>query len=62
MLTDIFSYHFRNSSRTPVYSMSYNPAENCVLLCTVSEFYMHAYITMPISKSAFGFVVKPKPK
>lgn len=24
----------RNSSRTPVYSMSYNPAENCVLLCT----------------------------
>ena len=27
----------RNSSRTPVYSMSYNPAENCVLLCTVCE-------------------------
>ncbi|XP_015755385.1 PREDICTED: coatomer subunit alpha-like [Acropora digitifera] len=24
----------RNSSRTPVYSMSFNPAENCVLLCT----------------------------
>jgi len=28
----------RNSSRTPVYSMSFNPAENCVLLCTVSHF------------------------
>ena len=27
----------RNSSRTPVYSMSYNPAENCVLLCTVCQ-------------------------
>ena len=30
----------RNSSRTPVYSMSFNPAENCVLLCTVSLFYV----------------------
>lgn len=30
----------RNSSRTPVYSMSFNPAENCVLLCTVSLFRM----------------------
>ncbi|KAK2573204.1 Coatomer subunit alpha [Acropora cervicornis] len=27
----------RNSSRTPVYSMSFNPAENCVLLCTVKN-------------------------
>ncbi|XP_031557525.1 coatomer subunit alpha-like isoform X1 [Actinia tenebrosa] len=24
----------KNSSRTPVYSLSYNPAENCVLVCT----------------------------
>lgn len=30
----------RNSSRTPVYSMSYNPAENCVLLCTVSNIFL----------------------
>ena len=26
------------SSRTPVYSLSYNPAENAVLVCTVSSY------------------------
>lgn len=36
-MTLIYFYNSRNSSRTPVYSMSYNPAENCVLLCTVSD-------------------------
>lgn len=36
LCTLIYFYNSRNSSRTPVYSMSYNPAENCVLICTVS--------------------------
>lgn len=43
ILTGLFVSFCRNSSRTPVYSMSYNPAENCVLLCTVSDLYLHTH-------------------
>lgn len=33
-------YHL-SGSKFPVFSMSYNPAENAVLLCTVSVFHWH---------------------
>lgn len=33
----ILSNFCSSGSRSPVYSMSYNPAENAILLCTVSE-------------------------
>ena len=33
-------FYYRGS-RSPVFSMSYNPAENAVLLCTVSKIGIH---------------------
>jgi len=32
-------------SKTPVFSMSYNHAENCVLLCIVSEVILGRFFT-----------------
>ena len=29
-------FFFRSSSKSPYYSLSYNPAENCILLCQVA--------------------------
>jgi len=43
----------RNSSRTPVYSMSYNPAENCVLLCTVSDLYLRLHRSNQVKTEIF---------
>ena len=52
-----FLFFSRNSTRTPVHSMSYNPAENCIILSIVSI--VNCFPFRPIKQMVIG-VLSPE--